>query len=228
MKKKYFLVLAVAMAAGFGSIGAAHAGAYAGAVGTSGVCPNVLGTNGPEGTGSGSAADCNLFFTFNADGSVTTSGPGGAYESIEDALVGVINNSSHLISSFNLTQTGVNIFGFESDGIDTYINNTAANGGLGYATQDWYALLAGNPDTSGYGGPAAYFTGINGAQDSGTVNFIGGIAPGHSSFFSLEQAASLSAPPTITQNSVPEPSSIALLGVALSALAFARRRKSRD
>jgi hypothetical protein len=228
MKKKYFLVLAVAVAAGFGSMGVAHAGAYAGAVGASGVCPNVMGTDGPQGTGSGSATDCNLIFTFNADGSVTTSGPGGAYESNDDALIGVINNTSHLIDSFNLTQTGVDIFGFESDGIDTYINNTSANGGQGYATQDWYALLAGNPDTSGYGGPAAYFTGINSTFDSGTVNFIGGIASGHSNFFSLEDAASLSAPPTITQSSVPEPSSIALLGLALSTLAFARRRKSQD
>jgi len=223
MKKKYLLASGLIVLTSLGYLGTAQATAYAGAVGASGVCPNVLGSDGPEGPGSGSAADCNLFFTFNPDGSVTTTGPGGAYESNDDALIGVINNSKNTIFSFTLTQTGVDIFGFDGDGIDTYINNTAANGGLGYATMDWYPLVAGNPDTSGYGGSDAYFTGIDPAADSGTVNFVNGIAPGASGFFSLEDSASLDSAPGLT--TVPEPSSIALLVAALGAFAFTRRRK---
>jgi hypothetical protein len=190
----------------------AHSGQaanWSGAMGASGVCPNILGDSGPQGPTSGSAADCNLFINFNANGSISTTGPGGNYESNEDALIGVRNNTSHTIFSFNITGSG--IFGFDGDGIDTYIDNVLT--------------LPNAMDTSngGYGGPDGYFTNIVG--NTGTVNFIGGIAPGGSDFFSLEEPINISAPPIITPT--PEPASMAVLGAGLLGFGLLRRRKSK-
>ncbi|MBV8818394.1 MAG: hypothetical protein JO022_08570, partial [Acidobacteriaceae bacterium] len=53
----------------------------------------------------------------------------------------------------------------------------------------------GNPrDNTGYGGPNAYFTDINGAATSGTVNFITPIPPGGSDYFSLEDSLAFAIP----------------------------------
>ena len=171
-------------------------------------CPTTIGHPSAGGGGPGNATDCNLVITFSANGSIATAaGPQTTYDSIEDALIGVINNSGHTIFSFNLSGSG--IAGFDGDGIDAY-----ANGG---------PIAHNANDTTGYGGEFAWFTNIHtGATDSLTVNFIGGIATGHTSYFSLEEPASLS----LKVTAAPEPMSVALLGSGLLGLGLIRRQRS--
>lgn len=124
-----------------------------------GVCPAV-----------GKDTDCGIIITVTDTGaslSVTGQPP---YDDIEDTLVGVVNNSSQPIRSLGLNAT-LAIFSFDGDGIDTF------------------GIPGNSSDSTGYGGPNAFFTNINSGRTAGLVNFIVPIAAkGGTSYFSLEEA----------------------------------------
>ncbi len=205
--KKFFGLLACASVAALAMGGMAQA-SWDGTVTANG-CPDTTTLTSHGGVLNGVATDCNLVITFNANGSISTSGPGGNYDGSEDALVGVINNSGHTLSAFNISGSGIFSLmetGPSGDGIGAYIGSTNAL------------------DTTWYGGPYAWFTGIVG--DMGTVNFAGGgIANGHTSFFSLEEPIDLTHPPVIS--GVPEPATLLLFGVGLAGVAGRFRRKTK-
>ena len=149
-----------------------------------------------------------LVITFNANGSVVTTGTGTPYVT-EDEYIEIINNTSKNIRSLGLvTPNGAStgIFAFDNDGIDNYGAGTNAH------------------DTSGYGGADSYFTNISANNLTGTVDFIGnGInSNGGKGYFSLEGVIS------VTQMIVPtpEPATIAVFGIGLAGLALMRRRQT--
>ncbi len=184
-----------------GWLGTAAIPAHA-ALTQSGVCPAA-----------GVATDCNLLVIFGSGGSISTStGPQTNYDGVEDALIGVVNNSGKVLTSFNVSGSGsIPLFGFDGDGIDGHVVG---------------APITGNPDTSGYGGPLGYFTNISSTMNSGTVNFFGGLADQATTYFSLENSISLAAPPVFT-GSVPEPPTLPLFGLSLIGMGWlAWRRKS--
>ncbi len=110
-----------------------------------------------------------LVITVTNSGATIGAGPSsqGPYDGSEDTYIGVQNNSTHTITSLNISGPG--IFGLDGDGIDTY-------GAM---------KVVGNPDTTGYGGPIGFFNIAN--ANSGVLNFFGGLAAGGNTFFSLEE-----------------------------------------
>jgi hypothetical protein len=159
--------------------------------------------------------------TFEANGSIVTTNPNanGYYDSGgDDNLVGVINDTGKAISSLTLSSVLTDIFGFDGDGICGGPGYTFSASGTGGAN-----ACSGATDPNGYGGPGVTYSGINGSDTAGTVDFAGGIgANGGTAFFSLEGPVALD----LTVNgAVPEPSSYLLFGTGLLCLFMFARRK---
>jgi hypothetical protein len=122
------------------------------------------------------------------------------YDGVEDTYIGVENTSSHSVGFVDLT--GSNIFGFDGDGICFYnptncstVNPNNQNGG--------YA--GGN--TSGF--VDTYFSIVN--NSTGSVHFQGGLAPGQSAFFTLEEPLSQANVQITNVGGVPEPATWAMM-----------------
>ena len=168
-----------------------------------------------------SSNDCNLFVTFNSDGSISTGGPGGTYDGVEDALIGVINNSGHTLFNFNISDSQ-NIFGDMEIGLSGDGISSSSYEGAQYSQLNGF-------DTTYYAGPDNFFTILT--ATSGIVNFINdgtynGLLDGTTSYFSLEYPIDITAPPRITTG-VPEPATFAIMGAGLIVIAVARRRRRR-
>jgi hypothetical protein len=163
-------------------------------------------------------ASCNILITIAANGSISTSIPNSAvsYDSgLDDNVVGVVNNSSTAITSIHLSSTTFQIFGFDGDGIC---------GGYNFVTTPGSATCGANQGNANLYNPAGVsFSNIAGNLMSGNVNFLnGGIAPGGTGFFSLEDPVDLNL--TVTPG-VPEPSTLIMMGTGLAGFAGMVRRK---
>jgi hypothetical protein len=156
------------------------------------------------------ASACNEIITITNTG-VATSIPTGAttnYDGVEDHVLGVINNSSSAVTSLHLVGgAGSNIFGFDGDGIQSFL-------GLAANSKD--------KSGSGYGGPLGFYSNLVGTS-TGNVNFIGGLQPGATTYFSLEEGATLNTSITLA----PEPATAAVLGAGLVGFGLLRRRRRR-
>jgi hypothetical protein len=118
----------------------------------------------------GRDTSCGTLITINSDGSATVSvdPTQPSMNPTDGALVGVVNDSSAIMSSIALSGTG--IFAFDGHGLCAAVNTPCLN-----PTE--YG-------PTGYEGPGTSFS-VTDASD-GTLNFPGGFYPGKSTYFSLE------------------------------------------
>jgi hypothetical protein len=145
----------------------------AGASGATPNCPNVE-------VGQG----CAYIITVNSNDSATIA-PGAdpaPFDGQDDIVVGVANNSSGMLESVSITEGNENddIFGFDGDGICT-----VSFVGDGYCDSQQKEGV--NPYD--YEGPDNTFSVSNPYQ--GTINFDTALAPGGTTFLSLETAPSI-------------------------------------
>ena len=125
---------------------------------------------------------CQFLITLPASGpaTITEDKNQGPYDGSDDTLVGIVNDTAVPIPSVNLSSTN-DIFHFDGDGICSHGFTPFV--GSGYCTN-------GNV-TTGYEGPINTFSGYTSSDGytTGVVNFDA-LAPGASTFFSLESSLS--------------------------------------
>ncbi|MGO9888033.1 MAG: hypothetical protein ACLP0L_09025 [Solirubrobacteraceae bacterium] len=136
----------------------------------------------------------------------------GPYEGSDDALIGVLNNSSSPVSELPLAVPGSDLFGFDGDGIcnpggPPVPSGCAPQAGTPAGTDCTqgtggtcaFPVPSGEPagyiepggssgvPQNGYEGPTSWFSNVSTDTSSGVVHFSPAIQPGQSTYFSLEE-----------------------------------------
>jgi hypothetical protein len=188
---------------------------------------------------------CQFLITVTANGTTVqqdSSQP--PYENSDDALVGIVNNSSSPVSAIPLSVPNSVLFGFEGDGIcnpgGTPIPSgcvptagsppgTKCDGSIecsfppppgqpaGYVEP---GALSGSTQ-NGYEGPTTWFSNVSADSSSGTVNFSPALQPGQSTYFSLEEppaGAAIGAGSSPTGVSFARPPTVTSTGASFSGL----------
>ena len=158
---------------------------------------------------------CNVLITFNANGSITTTNPNGNGfydEGGDDNVVGVINNTGSSLSALNLSSSTFDIFGFDADGFCGYPSFSVGTCGN----------QQGSTANNNYLPQGVTATNISASDMSGTINFAGGIAPGGSAFFSLEDPVDVN---LVVSAATPEPGTLLMMGTGIAGFAGMLRRK---
>jgi hypothetical protein len=137
----------------------------------------------------------------------------GPYESSEDALIGVKNDSSSPLSSIPISTPGSGTFSFDGDGLCDNSAGPVPAGCVQIGTSTPCDPTNGNPcafppapgqpgadpdpytgsTQNGYEGPTSFFTNVSTDLTAGVVNFSPAIQPGQSTYFSLEEPPSAAA-----------------------------------
>jgi hypothetical protein len=120
----------------------------------------------------GASASCQILVVINADRSVSVLGDPAVtvYDGSDDTLVGVLNNSKTAVSAITVNGPGTGLAGLDHDGLCTY-------------------NVAGCPfGPTSYEGPGTTIVTSAALADSAEIDFTGGLAAGHSTYFSLEGA----------------------------------------
>lgn len=160
----------------------------------------------------GGTTGCNILVTSTSAGLTIQVDPAAPGFGGEDQFVAVVNNSATTLFNIFLSAT-TDIFGFDADGTFGFRTGcTSVAAGCDYAPQNG----------------SVTFSGFNSALTSGFVNFTGGLAPGATALFELEETIGASGGITVGPGApLPEPASLALIGLGLVGLAAARRKTSR-
>lgn len=155
----------------------------------------------------GADASCALLIDATGSGATvlqdSTQGP---FDSIEDTLIGVLNQSSNPLAQVTLSagSSGIYPFAFDGDGICSGDYGTwgPAPASTTVASDVGSAGCLYNGDTTTYAGPDTSFTNISGDDTMGSVTFTPPLPPGKSTYFSLEDQVTAQSitlvPPTIT------------------------------
>lgn len=135
----------------------------------------------------GGAITCDVLITISGDGTSTVSVDAGVppYDGSDDQTVGVQNNGARAVSDLAVSASS-DLFTFDGDGLCTFITCT------------WSA-------PTGYEGPVTVFVPETATPTRGTIHFASLLAPGASTYFSLEGAPSASSAATVTPGTVVHP-----------------------
>lgn len=126
----------------------------------------------------GSSPSCEILLVVNADNTVSVVGDPsvGTFDGSDDTLVGIVNDSAAAVKAVTVTGPGSDLSGFDQDGI--------CSGDYG----TWTGSSGCPYGPTGYEGPGTSFVTSSSLPDSAEVDFVGGLAPGKSAYFSLEGA----------------------------------------